>query len=126
MHAVSSSGLNRDVVLSHRAGHDVVGNCSITVHSITSSGIGGSKLFITDFSSPWRAQFNADFVVYLFLVMAWIIFRERKGSRGLVLAIPVLLGSLYLLPYLFVATFRAGARFDALILGNHIAQPNDP
>lgn len=90
---------------------------AITANAITTLGLSDGKLFITDFGHPWRAQFNGDFSVHLLLVMAWIVYRERKPLRGVALALPVVLGSLYTLPYIFVATFRAEGRFDALLLG---------
>ncbi|MDX6259520.1 MAG: hypothetical protein QOH84_1208 [Kribbellaceae bacterium] len=89
----------------------------VTVNAISTLGVAGGKLFITDFAHPWRAQFNGDFSVYLLLMMGWIAYRERKPLRAVVLALPVVLGSLYTLPYIFVATFRANGRFDVLLLG---------
>lgn len=52
-------------------------------------------------------------------MMGWIAYRERKPLRSVALALPVVLGSLYTLPYIFIATFRAQGRFDGLLLGDH-------
>lgn len=90
---------------------------AVTVNAITTLGISGLGLFVTDFSHPWRAQFNADFSVHLLLVMAWIVYREGRLWRGLLLALPVVLGSVYTLPYIFVATFRSRGRFAPLLRG---------
>jgi hypothetical protein len=90
---------------------------AVTVNAISSLGLADGKLFITDFAHPWRAQFNGDFSLHLLLMMAWIAYRERKPVRAVALALPVVLGSLYTLPYIFVATFRAKGRFDVLLLG---------
>jgi hypothetical protein len=91
----------------------------ITANAVATLGIAGLGIFLTDFTQPWRAQINADFGVHLLLVMGWIVYRERTPLRGIVFAIPVLLGSVYLLPYIFVATFEPGERqFDTLLLGN--------
>ncbi|MFI5736613.1 hypothetical protein ACIA49_41230 [Kribbella sp. NPDC051587] len=76
---------------------------AVTVHAITTLGLSAGSVFITDFSHPWRAQINGDFGLHLLLIMAWIAYRER-GVRRL-LALPVVLGSVYTLPYLFAATF---------------------
>jgi hypothetical protein len=89
----------------------------ITIHAIAAKGVSGLGVFLSDFDSPWRAQINADFSVHLCLVMAWIVFREGTPIRGVMFALPVLLGSVYLLPYLFAASFGAGGRFDTLLLG---------
>jgi hypothetical protein len=90
---------------------------TVTVNAIADLGLPAGKLFVTDFANPWRAQINGDFCLYLLLTMAWITYREGKLWRGLLLALPVVLGSVYTLPYIFVATFRAEGRFDALLLG---------
>ncbi|MFC9688094.1 hypothetical protein ACFTSF_06105 [Kribbella sp. NPDC056951] len=77
---------------------------AVTVHAISTQGLSAGSVFITDFSHPWRAQINGDFGLHLLLIMAWIAYRER-GVRRL-LALPVVLGSVYTLPYLFAATFK--------------------
>lgn len=91
---------------------------AITLHAVAALGPAGVSLFVTDLANPWRAQFNVDFSIHLLLVMAWIVYRERQLPRGLALAAPVVLGSLYVLPYVVRATFTAGGRVDALLLGN--------
>jgi hypothetical protein len=91
----------------------------VTIHAIASLGLSDGRVFFTDFQHPWRAQVNADFCVHLALVMGWIVCRERTWQRGLLLALPALLGSVYLLPYLCIATLRSGGRLDELLLGQH-------
>jgi hypothetical protein len=93
----------------------------VTAHAIAALGAGGVRLFVSDLDHPWRAQFNVDFSVHLLLVMTWIAYREREVKRALILAPPVVLGSLYVLPYLVVATVRAGGRVDALLLGRRLS-----
>lgn len=56
-------------------------------------------------------------------MMGWIVYRERRLRRGLLLALPVVLGSVYTLPYIFIATFRSEGRFDALVLGDRRRHP---
>ncbi|MFI5735018.1 hypothetical protein ACIA49_33205 [Kribbella sp. NPDC051587] len=89
---------------------------AVTVNALTTLGLSDGQLFVTDFSNAWRAQFNGDFVLHLLLVMAWIAYREKTFPRVL-LALPVVLGTVYLLPYIFIATFTAKGRFDMLLLG---------
>jgi hypothetical protein len=102
---------------------------AVTVNAITTLGLADGKLFITDVAHPWRAQFNGDFSVHLLLMMGWIVYRERKPVRAVALPLPDVLGSPYTLPYIFVATFQAKGRFDALLLGRSNlgchAQPDD-
>jgi hypothetical protein len=94
---------------------------TITAHAVAALGPGGLGLFVSDLSHPWRAQFNIDFSVHLLLVSTWIIYREGRSVRGLLLAAPMLLGSLYLLPYLLHATYRASGQVDVLLLGHQSA-----
>lgn len=96
---------------------------AITWHAIATGGPGGVSLFVTDLTNPWRAEFNVDFSVHLLLIMACIAYREGDVRRGLLLATPVVLGSLYLLPYLAHASVRAGGRVDAPLLGRRLRQP---
>lgn len=92
----------------------------ITIHALSTHGISGLGVFFTDFHSPWRAQINSDFSVHLGLAMAWILYREPTRIRGALLAAPALLGSVYLLPYILIASYKAGGRFDALLLGRSL------
>ena len=96
---------------------------AITVYAVDAQGTAGLGTFISDFRNPWRAQVNADFTVHLGLAMAWILYRERTVTRGLIFALPVLLGSTYLLPYVFVASFSCGGRLDALVFGRRDQNP---
>ncbi|MET9270628.1 hypothetical protein [Kribbella sp. NPDC003557] len=87
---------------------------AVTVNAIATQGLSGGSVFFTDFTHPWRAQINGDFSVHLLLVMAWIVYREGLSLRGVLLAVPVGLGSVYTLPYIFVATFRSAPRQQAV------------
>ena len=87
---------------------------AVTVHAIATVGLSAGSVFVTDFSHPWRAQINGDFSLHLLLIMGWIVYREGRPWRGLLLALPVVLGSVYTLPYIFVATFRPAPRQRAV------------
>ncbi|MFD8078282.1 hypothetical protein ACFV3E_37180 [Streptomyces sp. NPDC059718] len=94
----------------------------ISVNAISTLGLADGRVFFTDFSNGWRAQINGDFVIYLLITMAWIAHRERTFPRVL-LALPAVLGSVYLLPYIFIATYRSRGRFGALVLGDERPGP---
>ena len=85
---------------------------------ITPEGLSGGKVFFTDFGQPWRRQINADFVIHLLLIMAWIAYREPTRARRLILPIFALLGSVFLLPYIFAATIGSRGRIDGLLMGS--------
>ena len=97
-----------------------VGIVVVTVNAVSALGLVGGRVFFPDFSQAWRAQINGDFGLHLLLVVGWIVYRERRLGRGLLLGVPALLGSVYTLPYIFVATFRANGRFDVLLLGDRV------
>ena len=82
--------------------------------------LGLRELFGTleaDLSHPWRAQLDSDLEAHLLLVAAWIGWRHRWRPDGLIAGVAVLLlGALFTLPYLLLATFRA-ADMRALLLG---------
>lgn len=92
----------------------------VSINAISTLGLADGKVFFTDFSNGWRAQVNGDFVIHILIAMAWVAYRERTFPRVL-LAVPTVLGSVYLLPYVFVATYTSRGRFTALVLGNERA-----
>ena len=49
----------------------------ITWHAVQELGRDGGMVFVTDFSHPWRAQFNADFSMHLLLFAIWVFWREK-------------------------------------------------
>ena len=80
----------------------------------------GGNIFFTDFSHPWRAQFNTDFSIHLFLMAAWIAYREPRRLLGAMLAVlSVLGGGAISLLYILVASYRARGDVRALLLGRH-------
>lgn len=75
--------------------------------------------FNGDFSHPWRAQFNTDLLIYLLLGAGWMIWRTRSRRQGILMAfLTVMLGSLFILPVLVLATIRTGS-IKAALLGRH-------
>ena len=90
---------------------------AITAWALLRMGLAvGVETFFGDLSHPWRAQFYADLEVHLILIAGWILFRERSKSVGLAFAIAtMLLGALFTLPYILVATIGAADARDVLI-----------
>lgn len=91
---------------------------ALSVHALAADGITGLSTFVADFADPWRAQINGDFSVHLCLAMAWIAYREPTVTRSILFAVPIVLGSVYLLPYIVAASFRCEGRFDTLLTGS--------
>lgn len=94
----------------------------ISVRAVQQLGLDGMNIFISDFSQPWRAQFYTDFSIHLVLIVLWIIYREPNRWVGIVCAaLAGMLGSVFTLAYLFIATFRSDGDFRKLLLGRHIS-----
>jgi hypothetical protein len=78
--------------------------------------------FVRDLSHPWRAQYYSDFSAHLILLAAWILYRERSRGLGLLFAFATLaLGALFNLPYILIASLRAGDA-KGLLLGPRAAR----
>ena len=91
----------------------------ITVHALQELGSDGGMVFVTDFSHPWRAQFNTDFSIHLLLFAIWVFWREKSKIVGLVAALLCTLGGMFTLLYLLIAIYRAQGDAKKLMLGVH-------
>jgi hypothetical protein len=91
-----------------------------SVRAVSAEGlVQGPVTYFGDFVSPWRAQFNSDFLGYLAVASAWIVYRERVWWVGVAFAlIQFLSGGLFLLPYLAVGLYRANGNVGELLLGH--------
>ena len=91
----------------------------VTAHAIVALGVGGFvETVLQDVRHPWRLQLYLDFELHLLLFAGWIAWRERSLPAGLVCAAAtMLLGALFTLPYLLVATRTAGSDPRRLLLG---------
>jgi hypothetical protein len=92
----------------------------VTIHAVSTMGLNAAgSTFFGDFSHPWRAQFNTDFVAQLVLSAGWMVFRDRNLGVGLVWgAAEILLGGAFGLSYVFVATFRSQDGFAGVMMGH--------
>jgi hypothetical protein len=91
----------------------------VSVHAVTAIGVGAAGgVFIGDFAHPWRAQFNADFSIYLVLAAAWMVFRARSWSLGRVWTVLAInLGGLFTLIYLLAISLQAKGDMRPVLLG---------
>jgi hypothetical protein len=82
-------------------------------------GLGGGNVFFSDFSHPWRAQFNTDLSLHLLLFAVWVFWREHSKLLGLVCAVLCALGGIFTFLYLVVAAYRSRGDARVLLLGAH-------
>jgi hypothetical protein len=92
---------------------------AVTVWALLDLGVvEAPRTFLSDLHHPWRAQFYADLEAHLLLVGAWMIYRERLPLVGLACAAAtLLLGALFSLPYVLLASVKARGDMRRLLLG---------
>jgi hypothetical protein len=97
---------------------------AVTLWALASLGLlAGLQTFLGDLEHPWRAQFYADLEAHLLLVGAWMIYREPSRGVGILCALlTLLLGALFTLPYVLVASIRAQGDPKTLLLGQGSAR----
>lgn len=91
--------------------------CFFTCHAIAWLGVSGiGELFLSDFSHPWKAQFNADFGLHLIAMAGCVAWRATgfltKIGFGLACTF---LGGLFSFAYIFIATFYARGHLPTLL-----------
>lgn len=91
----------------------------ITVQAIRTLGIDAANVFFTDFEHLWRAQFYTDFLLHVVPVAAWIYWRESSKLTGLICALGTLMGGVFTLLYVLIATFRVKGDARRLLLGRY-------
>ena len=96
---------------------------AVTLWAVTEMGLlAYPRTFVGDLSHPWRAQFYSDLSAHLLLIAGWIIYRERSRATGLFFAAAtLLLGALFTIPYILLASLRAGDA-QTLLLGKGAAR----
>ena len=91
----------------------------VTLWAVAALGLWAAvETFFGDLSHPWRAQFYVDLEAHLILFALWMVWRERSRGVGLACAAAtMLLGALFTLPYLLVASLRAQGDVAAMLPG---------
>ena len=92
---------------------------AVTAVAIAKVGSNWPIVFFGDLVAlDWRSQFNADFLIHLFLFATWIVWREGFTPLGFLFGfLSVFLGGMFGFPYLLVATFRAQGDPRRILLG---------
>jgi hypothetical protein len=93
----------------------------VSVEAVSRMGVSpASTVFIGDFLHPWRAQFNTDFMLHLFVIAAWMFYRSRTWWGGVICAIvEINFGALFLLAYLLAVSINAKGDGRRILLGSH-------
>ncbi len=93
----------------------------MTVLAIIDGGFNWPAVAIGDLMAlNWRSQFDTDFLIYLFLVAAWISWREGFTLKGHVFGVvSVIMGGMFSFPYLLHATYKGEGDMRKVLLGVH-------
>lgn len=93
----------------------------ITFYAMNAKGLNWPAVFFGDLLGlDWRSQFNADFLIHLFLLATWILWREGFTLKGYVFAfLSIFLGGMFGFPYLLYQTFKAKGDPKSILLGVH-------
>lgn len=91
--------------------------CFFTYRAIATLGVSGvGELFFSDFTHPWRAQFNADFGLHLIVMAGWVAWREKSFPKKIGFGLAcIFLGGLFSFAYIFIATFYARGHLPTLL-----------
>ena len=94
---------------------------AVTIYAVVTKGINWPAVYFGDLLAlDWRSQFNADFLIHLFLLATWISWREGFTMKGYIFGfLSIFLGGMFGFPYLLHATYKANGDAAAILLGVH-------
>ncbi len=79
---------------------------AISIYATITVGINWPAIYFGDLLNfDWRSQFNTDFLIHLFLLAAWISWREGFSPKGFLFGfLSIFMGGMFGFPYLLLAT----------------------
>jgi hypothetical protein len=96
----------------------------VTWKAIDVLGVNWSSVFFGDIlNHEWRAQFNIDFLIHLFLFASWVVWRERSKVTDVVCGFLCIFGGgLFGFLYLLFISFKSRGDAREFFLGMHNTQ----
>ena len=77
---------------------------------------------LTDLKSKnWAGQFDLDFMIYIFFVALWLLWRHDFKPVGWLMVLGSFGGSLFMAPYLLIASITADGDMKEVLLGKRRA-----
>lgn len=94
---------------------------AITVYAVIYYGFNWPAVYFGDlFALNWRSQFNADFLIHLFLLATWVSWREGFTVKGHIFGfLSIFMGGMFGFPYILYATYKANGDPKGILLGIH-------
>ena len=96
----------------------------VTWKAISLQGINWPNVFFGDIlNHPWRAQFNIDFLIHLFLFASWVTWRERSKLTGIICGFLCIFGGgLFGFLYLIFISIQSKGNLKEFFMGAHAHQ----
>ena len=91
----------------------------VSFQAVYQSGWSEGMVFVSDFSHPWRAQFNTDFSLHIILLALWVFWRSSNLAIGTLCGLGCFMGGLFTFPYLLVTLILNKGDIRKLMLGRH-------
>jgi hypothetical protein len=77
---------------------------------------------LTDLKAKnWAGQFDLDFLIYIFFVALWLLWRHDFKPVGWLMVLGSFGGSLFMAPYLLIASIKADGDVKEVLLGKRRA-----
>lgn len=94
---------------------------TVSIYVIGAYGINWPAIYFDDLLAlDWRSQFNTDFLIHLFLLAIWIMWREGFTYKGCLFAfLSIFMGGMFGFPYILYATYKAKGDPKIVMLGIH-------
>ncbi|MEM7225397.1 MAG: hypothetical protein AAF495_20640 [Pseudomonadota bacterium] len=94
---------------------------AITLAAVAKFGFNWPAVYFGDLVRlDWRSQFNADFLIHLFLLASWIAWREGFSPKGYLFGfLSISFGGMFGFPYILFAIHQAKGDPKRMLLGKH-------
>jgi len=96
----------------------------VTIYAVIQEGFNWPAVYFGDlFGHPWRSQFNADFLIHLFLLASWVYWREESKLKGAVYGfLSIFGGGMFGFMYILLASVKSKGDSKRFFLGAHANQ----
>ena len=93
----------------------------VTFFTVNTNGLNWPSVFFGDILElDWRAQFNVDFLIHLYLLATWIAWREGFTVKSYFFGfLSIFLGGMFGFLYILYASYQAKGNPKKLLLGEH-------
>ncbi|MDG3087470.1 hypothetical protein P7F88_15920 [Vibrio hannami] len=86
-----------------------------TIIAVNGYGFNWPSVAVNDLlSMNWRSQFDIDFLIHLFLLASWVVWREGATVKAYVFGfLSIVMGGMFSFPYIAYLSIQANASWCA-------------